>query len=119
MTSPAVTVHAIHDDADLADALARIEALAGSEPNTPEGDEYGILVTLVAAYEAEHHAIKPSTPARVLRSLMEANGIRQGDLPEIGSQGVVSEILSGKRELNVRQVRLLAKRFRVPAAVFI
>ena len=34
-------------------------------------------------------------------------------LPEIGSQGVVSEILSGKRELNVRQIRALAARFHV------
>jgi len=32
---------------------------------------------------------------------------------------VVSEILNGKRELNTRQIRLLAKRFNVSAAVFI
>ncbi len=29
--------------------------------------------------------------------LMEEHGLRQSDLPEIGSQGVVSEILNGKR----------------------
>jgi len=39
-------------------------------------------------------------------------------LPEVGSQGVVSEVLSGKRELNVRQIRALAKRFHVSPAVF-
>jgi len=38
---------------------------------------------------------------------------------EIGSQGVVSEILNGKRELNVRQIRELANRFHVSPAVFI
>ena len=55
----------------------------------------------------------------VLRYLMEEHGLRQADLPEIGSQGVVSEILSGKRELNLRQIRELAKRFHVSPAVFV
>ncbi len=45
--------------------------------------------------------------------------LTQSNLPEIGSQGVVSEILSGQRELNVRQIRALASRFHVSPAVFI
>jgi HTH-type transcriptional regulator/antitoxin HigA len=49
---------------------------------------------------------------------MEQHGLSQGDLPEIGSQGVVSEILRGKRELNVRQIAALSKRFGLPADVF-
>jgi HTH-type transcriptional regulator/antitoxin HigA len=43
---------------------------------------------------------------------MEAHGLTQSELPEIGSQGIVSEILSVERELNIRQIRRLAKRFR-------
>ncbi len=50
---------------------------------------------------------------------MEQHGLRQSDLPEVGSQGVVSEILSGRRDLNVRQIRLLAERFHVSAATFV
>jgi HTH-type transcriptional regulator/antitoxin HigA len=51
---------------------------------------------------------------------MEEHGLQQADLPEVGSQqGVVSEILSGKRELNLRQIRELAKRFHLSQAVFI
>jgi HTH-type transcriptional regulator/antitoxin HigA len=50
---------------------------------------------------------------------MEEHGLRQSDLPEVGSQGVISEILSGKRDLNLRQIRELAKRFQVSPAVFI
>lgn len=34
-------------------------------------------------------------------------------------QGVVSEILNAKRDLNVRQIRALAKRFHVSPTVFI
>ena len=50
---------------------------------------------------------------------MEEHGLKQSDLLELGSQGVVSEILSGKRQLNIRQVKLLAKRFKVSPAVFV
>ena len=63
--------------------------------------------------------IREATGPEVLRSLMEEHSLTQSELPEIGSQGVVSEILSGERDLNIRQVRLLAKRFGVSPAVFI
>jgi HTH-type transcriptional regulator/antitoxin HigA len=49
---------------------------------------------------------------------MQQHGLSQGDLPEIGSQGVVSEILRGKRELNRRQIEALARRFHLSPAVF-
>lgn len=55
----------------------------------------------------------------MLRLFMEEHGLNQTDLSDIDSQGVVSEILNGRRELNIRQVRLLVKRFQVSPAVFI
>lgn len=61
----------------------------------------------------------PSSPVAVLRLLMEEHGLNQSDLPEVGSQGVVSETLRGRRHLNVRQVRALSERFEVSPAVFI
>jgi HTH-type transcriptional regulator/antitoxin HigA len=54
-----------------------------------------------------------------LKLLLEEHGLKQSDLSEIGSQGVVSEILFGKRQLNVRQIKLLSNRFKVSPAVFI
>ncbi len=45
--------------------------------------------------------------------------VEESDLSEIGIQGVVSEILSGKRQLNVRQIKILSNRFKVSPAVFI
>ena len=50
---------------------------------------------------------------------MDEHGLTQSDLPEIGSQGVVSEVLNRKCELNVRQIRALATRFGVSPAAFI
>jgi HTH-type transcriptional regulator/antitoxin HigA len=77
------------------------------------------LGTLVHAYEEEHYPIPEASGVDVLRFLMEEHGLTQSNLPEIGSQGVVSEILNGKRELNVRQIRALAGRFNVSTAVFV
>ncbi len=77
------------------------------------------LGTLVEAYEEEHHPVPASTGADILRYFMEEHDLSQSELPEIGSQGVVSEVLNGKRDLNIRQVRALAKRFHVSPAVFI
>jgi HTH-type transcriptional regulator/antitoxin HigA len=50
---------------------------------------------------------------------MEEHGLTQKDLPEIGSQGVVSEILVGRRRLNVRQIQALAARFGIDPGAFI
>jgi len=77
------------------------------------------LGTLIHAFEEEHLHVPSSTGTDVLRFLMEEHELAQSDLSEIGSQGVVSEILNGKRELNVRQIRALAKRFKVSPAVFV
>jgi HTH-type transcriptional regulator/antitoxin HigA len=48
---------------------------------------------------------------------MREHGLKQTDLPEVGSQGVVSEVLAGRRALNLRQVKALSARFRVPMDV--
>lgn len=77
------------------------------------------LGTIIHAYEEKHEPFPDSSGADMLRFFMEEHGLSQTDLPEVGSQGVVSEILNGKRELNVRQVRALAKRFHVSPAVFL
>lgn len=58
-------------------------------------------------------------PIEALRYLMQTHGLTQSDLPEVGNQGVVSEILAGNLELNVRQVRALGERFGMDPAVFL
>jgi HTH-type transcriptional regulator/antitoxin HigA len=91
----------------------------GEKEKHPLADLAEALSMFIESYE-ETHAKMPEAPVpEILRSLMKEHGLAQSDLPEIGSQGVVSEILSGTRELNVRQIRRLAKRFGVSPAVFI
>jgi HTH-type transcriptional regulator/antitoxin HigA len=50
---------------------------------------------------------------------MKEYELKQKDLSELGSQGVVSEILNRQRDLNLRQVKALSERFKVPATAFI
>lgn len=74
---------------------------------------------LVSDYEQTRYQAESVSGVGMLTFLMSQHGLRQSDLPEVGSQGVVSEILSGKRALNVRQIQALGERFSVAPAVFI
>ena len=99
--------------------LNRLLDEVGTDEQHPLYTLLDTLGTLIHAYEEEHHPIPACSGVDVLRFLMEEHDLTQSDLPEIGSQGAVSEILQGKRELNVRQIRALAKRFHVSPGVFI
>jgi HTH-type transcriptional regulator/antitoxin HigA len=51
---------------------------------------------------------------------MEARGLIQADLVRagIGSSGIISEIINGKRQISKEQVKKLAVLFSVPADLF-
>jgi len=103
-------------------AIKRLNALLDEVGADETHPLFGLLDTLgilILAYEEQHYPLPHSGGAEMLKYLMEEHSVTQSDLPEIGSQGVVSEILSGKRQLNVRQIRALAKRFHVSPAVFL
>ena len=112
----------IRNEREYDSAIKRLNELLdeiGDNERHPLYSLLDTLGTLIHAYEEKHHSMPACTAADMLRFFMEEHGLNQSDLSDIGSQGVVSEILNGKRELNVRQVRLLAKRFQVSPAVFI
>lgn len=79
-----------------------------------------VVSAFVHNYEASNVQIPDAKPATVLRFLMDQHELRQVDLAELfGTQSNVSEALSGKREINARQAKALAKRFGVSPAAFI
>lgn len=89
-------------------------------------DEYHRLVGLLDEVtdlvgEDESHPLASlmETMGTLVESYESQNVLGQSDLPEIGSQRVVSEVLSGKRRLNVRQIKVLSQRFNVSPAVFV
>lgn len=99
--------------------LDRILDEIGENETHPLADMAEALALFIRSYEEAHFPVPESFGPEILKNLMEEHGLKQSDLPEIGSQGVVSEILSGKRKLNVRQIAKLAKRFGVSPAAFI
>lgn len=117
----ATDIGPVRDEGHYERMVSTLEALleeTGGDESHPAMALVDIVGDLVADYEARHHRLPPATGIQALAFLMEQHGLRQGDLPEIGSQGVVSEILAGKRELNVRQIRALSERFAVSPATF-
>jgi HTH-type transcriptional regulator/antitoxin HigA len=117
-----VPLHAIRTDADYDNAVVVLNQLldaGAADENSPLADLADALGSFIGDYEDTHNPAPEVSPAATLRFLMGQHLLTQSDLPEIGSQGVVSEILRGKRDLNVRQIKELAGRFQVPASVFI
>ena len=91
----------------------------GEDEKHPMAELADAISVFVERYENEHTALPTGKPSEVLKFLMREHQLRQSDLPEIGTQGVVSEVMAGKRELNTRQIRKLAERFGVSPAVFV
>ncbi len=112
----------IRNEQEYEQGVERINALIDEVGTNEQHPLYTLLDTLgilIQAYEEQHYPIPDCSGVDMLRYFMEEYSLSQSDLPEVGSQGVVSEILNGKRELNLRQIRALAKRFNVSPSVFI
>lgn len=115
-----VAVRPVRTAADHEAALAEIDALMDAPAGSPDGDRLDVLVTLVQAYEARHHAIMPPDPIDAIRFRMEQTGLRPRDLePYIGGRGRVSEVLSGKRALTLPMIRRLAAGLAIPVGVLV
>ena len=79
-----------------------------------------IVVLLIEQYQIEHNTFEKADPVSVLKTLMNDHGLVQTDLKnEIGSQGIVSEVLNGKRRINLKMAKALAMRFKTSIEVFI
>lgn len=115
-------IASIRDEAHYAHMVSVLEALL-DEVRGDEGHPAMGLIDMVGDliedWEAAHQVLPEADGVQALKFLMQQHGLKQADLPEIGSQGVVSEVLSGKRALNIRQVRALSKRFGVSSATFV
>lgn len=102
-------------------AISLAEELEHLPNQTPEQEALlDLLVTLIEKYEDTAYPIPVSSPREVLLHLMDARGCIQEDLVGvIGSRGVVSEVVNGKRGISIAQAKSLAKYFGVDAGLFI
>ena len=112
----------IQNEQDYDRAVERLNTLideVGTDERHPLYSLLDTLGTVLHVWEEQHHAMPEFEGADLLQFFMEEHNLSQSDLAEVGSQGVVSEILNGKRDLNVRQIRALSKRFGVSPSVFV
>ena len=105
---------------EMLDAVNRLMSDTTSSDACAMAGLLALLADRIRTYEEQAHPWPDhSTPASRLAFLMQQHGLRQSDLPELGPQSVVSELLRGKRTLNMRQTVALAKRFALPMEVFV
>jgi len=103
-------------------AVERLNALldeVGTKEQHPLYALLDTLGTLIHTYEQQHQSIPGATATEVLQFLMEEHGLAAADLPELGAPEEVEACLAGRQELSVKQLRALAERFHVSAAVFV
>lgn len=111
----------IRSEEEYEQAVERMNQLideVGTVETHPLYELLDTLGTLVHACEEEHYRMPAVSGVDALRYLMDEHGLKQSELPEVGSQGIVSEVLNGKRTLNVRQIQALSDRFGVSPSVF-
>src|SRR6516164_6890099 len=113
--------HVIHTETENQRCTAVLEGLLQKKNRTLEEKRLAELLTLlVEQYEEQRYALsRPAGPIDIVRHLMDTNGLRQVDLLDVfGTASVVSEVLSGKRELSKAHIAKLSDRFHVSPALF-
>ena len=79
-----------------------------------------LLTELIEAYEAKAYPMPVAAPHTVIQFLMDDRSLKQKDLiPILGSKGVTSEVVRGKRTPSKTQALALGKFFGVSADLFI
>lgn len=102
------------------DALARLAKIFETDPDSAEGMEAELLVTLIEKYEKARYPIALPDPIDAIRETMERKGLKDKDLiASIGGKTAVSLILNRKRPLTIEMIRNLSELLRLPVEVLI
>lgn len=108
----------IHTDNDYQEALKLASSFFDNEPapNTPEGNTFDILLTLIESYEAKNFPISSPDPIEAIKFRLEQSGKDVKALsPMIGRMNRVYEVMSRKRALTLGMIRRIHVELGVPA----
>jgi len=101
-------------------SLARLSKIFEADPDSAEGMEAELLVTLIDKYEKEHYPISLPDPIDAIKETMERKSLKDKDLiPAIGSKTTVSLVLNRKRALTIDMIRNLSDLLGLPVEVLI
>src|SRR5687767_12339624 len=112
----------LRGDKDYGAAAAMLDRLVGRPDLTSGQKDYlAALTTFVEAYDREHHPLDDAPPPlETLKALMEHAGMNTTALGQVlGSKGVASEILNGRRAMSKSHMLKLARRFNVDPGLFL
>lgn len=104
------------------EALVRAYALMQKNlrADSKESDELEVLSILIKEYENEHYEVPKPNPLEAIKFRLEQLEMSESELSALlGSRSRKSEVLSGKRKLNLTMIRKLTKKLRIPAEVLI
>ena len=113
--------HVIHTEAENDRCTVVLEGLLRKKLRTAEEKRLAELLTLlIEEYEQQQYTLPQAAgPVDVLRHLIDANGLRQVDLLDVfATASILSEVLSGKRELSKAHIAKLSARFHLSPALF-
>lgn len=102
--------------------LARVYALMQKDlkPDSKESEEVEVLSIFIKAYESVQFPIPKPNPLAAIRFRMEQMNMSESELSVIlGYRSRKSEILSGKRKLNLTMIRKIHSILRIPAEILI
>jgi HTH-type transcriptional regulator / antitoxin HigA len=84
-----------------------------------ERDLADLLTLLIEDFEEKHYQLPKAAPLEVVSFLMDQHGLKQKDLVDVfGTPSIVSEVLSGKRDLAKDHIARLSERFHVSPELF-
>ena len=110
----------IKTESDNERALATVRELMGRDRSPEEDALLHVLTFEIESFESKTYTRTKTTQAELLQFLLEENGLSAKDLAGIlGGKSHVSEILSGKRKVGLKQAVRLGKRFHISPVVFL
>jgi HTH-type transcriptional regulator/antitoxin HigA len=110
----------VDDEAELQRVEEHIWKMLAIDERSPAQEAYLTLLSeQIERWESDHVVIPPLSGVELIKALLEDRGMRQKDLvPVFGTESIVSEVLSGKRELQAKHIEGLAQFFHVSPAAF-
>ena len=114
----------IETEQEYRQALAVVEHFVfKKERSLEELALYDLALMLVKDYESKICPMddwRTQSPTEMLQYLLESSGKKQSDLVGIiGSSGIVSEVVNGKRSISKSQAKKLVEMFQVSPSLFI
>ena len=115
---PPRVIHTEEENEDYAAALYELEQ-NHADLSPEEKDLADLLTLLIEDFEEKHYQLPKASPIEAISFLMDQHGLKQKDLVDVfGTPSIVSEVLSGKRDLAKDHIVRLSERFHVSPELF-